>query len=383
MEYTNEQKKAIDSVNEFCDANVTEDRVRHWVHTRGVPDQLTKCLYQGELKKYMLPPVLGGADVSFLARATFIEQMMRRCGATMPVLGDMTSIALLSTMREQSQREIAEQFSLEGGRIGFSEAFSEPNAGSDASAVRTSVGVDEAGIYLNGTKNFVSSGQFMPWVLVLAHDPIYGGSDGGLSLWLIPVHSEGISTYPLATLGQEMLSPARIEFSQVKLEPYWQIQTEGQLDSMLKRQYELGRVLVCASSLGLSEAAFDDAVRHATERMIKGRRMTSLSSIQEKLVDMETSIRSMRMFVYHAASALDGQQTDESHLACALMKRYVPSAATDVASMALQIFGGSGYTDEQRVGRIWQDCRGNQIAQGADELMTKLACKLITKRALQ
>jgi alkylation response protein AidB-like acyl-CoA dehydrogenase len=97
---------------------------------------------------------------------------------------------------------------------------------------------------------------------------------------------------------------------------------------------------------------------------------------------METMIRSMRLFVYDAASLMGKKSADEAHLACALMKRYVPDAATTVASKALQVFGGRGYTDEERVGRIWRDCRGNQIAQGADEIMTKLASKFITKRAM-
>lgn len=382
MRYTNDQKRAIDVANDFCDAYITEDQVRHWVTTHGMPNHLIEKVYQGDMKDYVCTSALGGADVPFLARATFVEQITRRAGATMPVLSDMTSMALLSTMREQSQKEIAEELLMTGGRLGFSQAFSEPNAGSDASAVRTSVGVDGHGIYLNGVKTFVSSGQFMPMVLVLAHDPVYGGADGGLSLWLLPIDAEGVSTYPLTTVGQEMLSSARIDFNQVKLEPYWQIQTEGRLDAMLKRQYELGRILVCASSLGLAEAAFDDAVGYATEHMIKGRLMSSIPSIQEQLVDMETMIRSMRLFVYDAASLMGKKSADEAHLACALMKRYVPDAATTVASKALQVFGGRGYTDEERVGRIWRDCRGNQIAQGADEIMTKLASKFITKRAM-
>ena len=65
------------------------------------------------------------------------------------------------------------------------------------------------------------------------------------------------------------------------------------------------------------------------------------------------------------------------------MKRFVPKAATDVASEALQIFGGAGYTDETRVGRIWQDCRGNQIAQGTDEIMVGLIAKLLVSEAVR
>lgn len=311
-----------------------------------------------------------------LGRATLVEQMTKRAGATLPFLSIMVSMALLSSMRALSQTEITEELLSKSGWIGFSEAFSESNAGTDASAVRTTVTTDGEGIYLDGEKTFVSAGQFMAETLVLAHDPLFGCADGGLSLWLIPIDEPGIATFPLNTVGQEMLAPARLTFNHVKLDPEWQIQAEGKLDAMLKRQYELGRVLVCASSLGLAEAAADDALVYASEHMVKGRRMASLPQIQEKIAEMEISIRCMKQFVYQAARNAD-ESLEDFHLDCALMKRFVPQTATEVASQALQVFGGRGYTDEVRVGRIWRDCRGNQIAQGTDEVMARVISKIL------
>ena len=76
-----------------------------------------------------------------------------------------------------------------------------------------------------------------------------------------------------------------------------------------------------------------------------------------------------------ALSVSDGSSFDELLLNCTLMKYYVPKAALEVADIALQIFGGAGYTDHTRVGRIWRDCRGNQLAQGADEMMIHTIAK--------
>lgn len=376
MKLTAGQVKAIETADIFCDANIDEHQIKHWVETRGMPSSIDQQIRQGSTGSYVLPICLGGKDLPILERITFLEQMTRRAGATIPLLSDMTALLMLSTMRQLSQQEIIEELVSRGGRIAFSEAFSEVHAGSDASAVRTTVSVNNKGISLDGKKTFVSGGQFMPELLVLARDPIFGGADGGLSLWLVPVDIEGVSTFPLNTIGQEMLSPALIEFRDVHLDPAWQIQTEGKLDSMLKRQYELGRILVCASSLGLAEAAYDDAISYAMDHTIKGRTMSSLPSIQEKIVSMAGLIRIMRMYVYDAAASAAGEQ-DSFHLDCALMKRFVPGYATDVSSMALQVFGGRGYTDETRVGRIWRDCRGNQIAQGTDEIMTHIAAKFL------
>ncbi len=289
-------------------------------------------------------------------------------------------MALMSTMREVSQDEITQDFIIRNGRVSFSQAFTEANAGTDASAVKTTVSLEDGGIYLDGRKSFVSNGQFAPETLVLASDPMFGGADGGFSLWLVPLSRPGIATYPLNAVGQEMLSASAIEFHHVRLAPEWQIQTEGRLDSMLKRQYELGRILVCSSSLGLACAAYTDAVKHASSHMVKGRLLGSIPQVQEKLADMAIKLRSMRALIIEAAAAADehGEAGEiHSHLDSALMKYYVPKAATEVADSAMQIFGAMGYTDETRVSRIWRDCRGNQLAQGSDDIMAHVAAKFI------
>lgn len=127
-------------------------------------------------------------------------------------------------------------------------------------------------------------------------------------------------------------------------------------------------------------AAMDDALDHANDHMVKGQTLGTLPQIREKLADMEVRNRAMCQLVYYAADSVDAGLS-RSHLDCAVMKRAVPRMATEVASEALQILGGRGYTDQSRVGRIWMDCRGNQIAQGTDEVMVHLIAKsLIANR---
>ena len=345
-----------------------------------MPTHVYDAFYESELGGYVLPISVGGKDCPFLDRVTLIMAMVRRAGASLPIQSDMTALALLSSMRQVSQDEIVEDLYSKTGRVLFSQAFTEPKAGTDTQAVRTQVTTDADGIFLDGVKTFVSSGEFAENTLVLARDPVYGQLDGGMSLWLVPVHCEGVSTRPLNTIGQDMLASAALTFDHVKLDPSWQIQTDGKLNSMLKRQFGLGRVLVCASSTGLALAALDDAVVHASEHTVKGRQLVSLPQIQEKLADMEAKVRSIMALTFEAARAADGDPRDFD-LDTALAKRYVPATAAEVASSALQVFGGIGYTDQTRVSRIWQDCRGNQIAWGTDEVMAGVVAKAIVRKA--
>lgn len=373
----------IASVDAFCDRHFNEAAIKQWCKSRGIPNGVYSDFYDSDLGSYCLPESAGGRQCSLEDKAVVVMRLMYRAGAMLPFLSDMLAMTLLSSMRELSQREVADELLTKSGRVMFSEAFSEARAGSDASAVETAITSEGGNVLLDGEKTFVSGGQFAPEVLVLARDPLFGCEDGGLSLWLVPLDASGVSTYPLNTVGQAMLSPAVIAFEQVALRPEWRIQTEGRLDAMMKRQYELGRVLICASSLGLALAARDDALDHASSHMVKGQTLGSLPQIQEKLADMEIRIHSMRSLVFQAARTVDAGDPS-SHLDCALMKRYVPAAATEVASEALQILGGRGYTDATRTGRIWQDCRGNQIAQGTDEVMVPIIAKfLLSDRAVE
>lgn len=381
MESMQDLDRAFSLCDAFCERHVSEEAVRSWCESGGWPQRVHRDFYDCGLGAYVLPVGIGGADCPFSHRAAMLERLTRRAGATLPVQSDMVTLALLGSMREQSQAEIAEDLLPKQGTVFFSQAFTEPGAGTDTSAIQTMVSAEGDELYLDGVKTFVSSGQFSPRTLVLARDPICGLADGGLSLWLVSLDLPGISTLPIKTVGQEMLCPASISFDHVPLDPEWRIQTEGKLSTMLKRQFALGRVLVCASSLGLAKAAMDDVLVRAQQHKVKGRTLGSLPQIQEKIADMEVKIRAMDHFVADAARAADGDDVEALTLATTLMKAYVPRAATEVASEALQIFGGIGYTDETRVSRIWRDCRGNQIAQGTDEVMVHYIATSLMKQA--
>ena len=368
--------------DEFCERYFTEENIKQWCESEGLPRRVCQDFYQIGLGKYVLPVIAGGVDVPFVDRAYMLERLTRHAAATLPIQTDMLTLALLGSMRRQSQIEIVEDlFPKQDGTILFSQAFTEPGAGSDTQAVQTVVSDEDGRLYLDGLKTFVSSGQFAPRALVLARDPICGQVDGGMSLWLVSLDLPGISTMPIKTIGQEMLCPAAVRFDHVLLDPMWQIQTEGKLSSMLKREFALGRVLVCSSSLGLAKAVMDDVLVHASTHKIKGRTLASLPQIQEKIAHMEVKIRAMDSFVTQAALAVDERDVDDLTLKTTLMKSYVPQTATEVASEGLQIFGGIGYTDETRVSRIWRDCRGNQIAQGTDEVMVHFISTTLVRQA--
>ena len=101
MVLTDGQRHVIGLVDEFCDEHFSEERIRQWVADRSMPAEVYDAFYESELGAYVLPVNVGGKDCPFLDRVTLLMAIVRRAGATLPVQSDMTSLALLSSMRQQ------------------------------------------------------------------------------------------------------------------------------------------------------------------------------------------------------------------------------------------------------------------------------------------
>lgn len=185
MEYTESQKRVIAQVDEFCATHITEEQVKQWVAFGGVPHSFNEDLSKTDLWKYVLPSALGGVPNGHLERTALIERFMRNAGATLPLLSDTMAMAFLSTMRDKSQKEILDEL-LTRNRFAFSIAFTESTSGSASGPVATTVSWSGTEAHLDGEKTFVSGGQFMPEVLVLANDPISAPTMGAFRSGLCP-----------------------------------------------------------------------------------------------------------------------------------------------------------------------------------------------------
>ena len=263
----------------------------------------------------------------------------------------------------------------------FALAISEPEAGSDAMNMQTYTRTVDEHLILNGRKTYVNNGEYAPYIMVAAidRDCEAPGKYPPMTFWLLPRHLKGVSAYPINKIGQSMLPFATLVFDNVELSPAYRLNGRQEGFRQLFRLLEFGRVFTCASSLGMARAAMEDAVAHARSRKAFGVQIGRFQQIEQMLTDMEVSIYNMNSMLYRAALAVDNGGPDE-RLSVALMKRYVPDAATEVASSAMQILGGMGYTEGARVSQLWQDCRGNQIAEGTDQIMVYIASPLIMEK---
>lgn len=376
--YSKEQMDIIMRARAFGEKYFTEPSIKKWCADRGIDPEVTQA-YRDEGLGYLgMPDFMGGVEAGIMTHVLVTEEFTRIAGATLPFQSQAITVSIINQLDKARQREVAKRVFGTQGLGGFSLAFSEPIGGSDNFSMITAVTEEDGQMVLNGEKIFVMNGEFAPHMFVITHEHEEDFGENAFSMWLIPRDLPGVRIFPMHKMGQEMMPFSLISFDNVPIKPDYLVGERGAGLPILMSGYEIGRIIVCAASLGLAEAAMEDAVSYANRRSAFEHRIVRHGQIAEKLTDMEVKLRTMRSMLYQVAWEKD--QGRDVRLSSALLKRYVPKTAVEVASEALQIFGGIGYTDMTRESRIFCDCRGNQIAEGTDEVMVRIATKRISQK---
>lgn len=377
---SSEQKKLVASFRAFGTEVFTPDHVSQWCKDQGLPDDVMKR-FVDTYYKFADKESTSAAGHSLLDQALIIEELSRCAGATLPFQNDLFNLQIVDALSEAGNVDSAVADYRETGRLMFALAISEPDGGSDVMSMKTSTRTLDGKIVLNGRKSYVNNGEYAPYIVVAAIDADAQTDDSypALALWLVPRNLKGIAAVPIDKIGQDMLPFASLSFQDVELKPEYRISAEHGDFRRLFQMLEYGRVLLCASSLGMAQAAMEDACAHARSRKAFGVQVGRFQQIETMLTDMELRLTNMRSILYRAAWAV-GKGDSERRLAVALMKRYIPETSVEVASDAMQILGGLGYTESSRTCRVWRDCRGNQIAEGTDQIMVYIAAPLIVEK---
>lgn len=382
---TEEQRSLLARLDCFCQENLQESEIQQWITAGGVPDSFMLKYYKEGFGRIGLPEDIGGVDASVVTRVLVLERLAMHAGATLPAQSLMTYTHFVSDIANDQQIKLLREDLESTGKLPFSFAISEPQSGSKTFDVHTEAIElpDEGGFVINGSKSFVSSGQYSPYIVLIANDPALGVDSRGhdpLTFFLVPRDAEGVDTFPMSKIGQRLIPSADILLENVHVGYDAVMGKRGSGSDELLRSFEYGRVYVCATTVGMAQAAFNEAVSFALNRSITGSSILSFQQVQQMIVDMQVKIDAMRAFLYKTAYCVDGGEGDP-RLESALLKRFVPKTAMEVADSAIQIMGGLGYRSSTRTARVWEECRGNRIAQGTDEVMTVIASKRIVNRA--
>jgi alkylation response protein AidB-like acyl-CoA dehydrogenase len=314
-----------------------------------------------------VPEAYGGAGMDPLSSAIAIEEIGRGCGSTGLSIAAHNGLCCLPLLlfgtEEQKQRYLPR---LTSGETLGALALTEPNAGSDLQGTRTAAARRDAHWVINGSKAWITNASYADIIIVLCRTAP-DGSSHGFSLVIVETDRPGLTIHP----GEKKMgvrgSPTHaLTFESVEVPFGNLLGEEGQGLRQTLITLDSGRIGIGALSLGLAQAALEEAIKYAQERRSFNVPLAQHQAIQWMLADTATEIEASRLLVYQAAW-LKTKKLPFSKQA-AMGKLFASETAERAAYKALQIHGSYGYSSEYPIERIYRDQRLMAIGEGTSEV---------------
>ncbi|HEY4460347.1 MAG TPA: acyl-CoA dehydrogenase family protein [Pseudonocardiaceae bacterium] len=253
-------------------------------------------------------------------------------------------------------------------------AITEPGAGSDAKAIRSTAVRDGDEWVINGEKTFITGGNEADFTMVFAVTDKEKGADGGVTCFLVD-RDMGWKSEPIATMGQ--WGPAALVFDNVRV-PHENILGEvGRGFELAMRWIGRGRYLLPARAIGSCERLIEMAIEQAKSRVTFGEPIANRQAIQWMIADSAVELEALRWLVLHAAWQVDAGM--DSRQAQSMAKLYGGVKANEIVDRVLQIHGGMGYTRELPVERWYRELRLLRIYEGTDEIQRRTIARNLIK----
>jgi alkylation response protein AidB-like acyl-CoA dehydrogenase len=344
--------------------------------SKAFPHDLIEKLAEQGMLGIPVPEQYGGAGMSTLSYAMVVEQVAQVSGSLALTLAAHTSLGTMPIVdfgtEEQKQQFVPP---LAAGEILGAFALTEPMAGSDASATKTTAVKDGGDYVLNGQKSWITNAGYAGCLVATARTSEGKGSDG-ISAFIVPRDTPGLAVgEPEKKLGLHSSDSRPVFFDDCRVPIAQRLGPEGEGFKYFMKTLDRGRIIIGAMALGLAEGALERSARYAKERKTFGRPIAKHQAISFKIADMATQIEASRHLIYHAARLKDRGQPFSQ--AAAMAKLFASEAAMRITSDAIQIHGGYGYTREYHVERFYRDAKLCTIGEGTSEVQRLVISRLV------
>ncbi len=366
IELTEEQKLLRDTVRRFAE-EVVGPRAKEIDETGEFPRDFYDRAGELGLAGVMVPEEHGGAGMDAVSYCLVIEEVSRLCATSGVILSVNNSLVcdpILKWGDEEQKRELLAPLAA-GEKLGCF-ALTEPGAGSDAAALRTTARRDGDDYVLNGNKVFITNGTHADVALVFASVDL-AKKHKGITAFLVPTDTPGYShgTHEFK-LGVNASGTTELAFTDMRIPARRRLGEEGEGFKIAMSTLDGGRIGIAAQAIGIAQGAFEEALAYAQQRQQFGKNLSEFQAIQFYLADMATEIDAARLLAWKAAWTKD--QKKRFTLEAAHAKLFASEMAQRVTNKALQIHGGYGYTKEYNVERYFRDARITEIYEGTSEI---------------
>ena len=314
-----------------------------------------------------VPEQYGGVGLNNLCLVLALEEISRVCASTAVTVSVHNSLVNWAILKYGSEH-LKDRYlpGLASGELIGAYALTEPAAGSDVAALRLTAEKKGGEYILNGTKIFISTGDKAQVVIVFGRtDP--DDRTRGISAFVVEPGYPGFSVGKTEhKMGLRASTTVELVFEDCRVPVANLLGEEGIGMKIALAGLDGGRLGIAAQSIGIAQAALDEAVAFARERTQFGKRIIDFQATRWKIADMATSIEASRLLTYNAARARDAgeQMTKEA----AMAKLFASRTANQAAYDSMQIHGGVGYTTEFLVERLFRDARVTELYEGTSEI---------------
>lgn len=361
-----EQRMVQDMARAFARDEIAP-RAADWEKAGEVPMDFLRQMGALGLMGMTVPEEWDGAATDYMSYALALIEIAAGDGglSTLMSVNNAPVCAAILANGTEAQKEQFLKPLARGDMIGAF-CLTEPQAGSDASQLKTRAARTNSGWKLNGTKQFITSGKIAGVAIVFAvTDPDAGKK--GLSAFLVPTDTPGYTVASVEhKLGQKSSDTCQIVFEDMEVPTECLLGAEGEGYKIALSNLETGRIGIAAQSVGMAKAAYEYALAYAKERETFGQPIIDHQAVGFRLADMATELKAAELMVLDAASKKDAGQPCLQE-AC-MAKLFASETAEKICSAAIQVLGGYGYLSEYPVERIYRDVKVCQIYEGTSDI---------------
>ena len=362
-----EEHQAIrEAVRAVCDAKVAP-HAAEVDEAAEFPQAAYDALAAADFAAPHIGEEYGGAGADALATAIVIEEVARACASSslIPAVNKLGTMPIIISGSEGLKLRYLSPVAAGTGM--FSYCLSEPEAGSDAAAMKTRAVREGDGYVLNGVKRWITNAGVSDYYTVFAvTDP--DSHAAGISAFVVEKSDEGVSFgAPEKKLGIKGSPTREVYFDNVRIPADRMIGAEGTGFATAMKTLDHTRVTIAAQAVGIAQGALDYALGYAKERQQFGKPIADFQGLQFMLADMGMKVEAARQLTYAAAGRSERGDSDLTFFGAAA-KCFASDVAMQVTTDAVQVLGGYGYTRDYPVERMMRDAKITQIYEGTNQV---------------
>lgn len=369
IDLTPEQQELQHSIRRFMQSEVAPIVAQH-EKARTFPFELMPRLAALGYLGGNLPESEGGHGIDMPTWAMMMEELGYHWLSLRTIVNITNgSIKRLAAHGTPAQKEKYLK-PLMGGRLKACTGLTEPNTGSNIAGIQTRADLVGDEWVINGRKLWITNGCDADFAMVVART-FSPNCEGKLSTFIVERAVANYDVRKLDTMVLRCSGTAELGFSDVRIPRGNLVGVEGAALAGTLKGLDAARLNIAMGAVGAAQAALDMSIDHARQREQFGHPIGSFQLVQKHIVDMTVRVEAARALGMRAAHALEAGK--DVRQACSIAKLYATEAAHEVASMALQVHGGLGYSEEYPIERIFRDTRGGMIPEGTTEIQTLIA----------